>query len=185
MSAEISDSRLTTALIGAASGVLVTFLTAWVAVRHYQREQAHHEEKLLNALFGELANILEHYAYAVNELPLSADDPHTLRMRLQWSRFGNLRSTEEIDKYGFLKAGDIRLLLQLNLRIRNTDLLLDSMVSDLSTATELGLKAIRERMRYAIATSTALLKQLVAAQPVLAEVLSEIKAQLPLPEGSL
>ena len=170
---------LVAALIGFSSTVVVTLIAAWAGYKRYLRERDHQREALLNALFGELANIFEHYSYAVVELSkctLSGSDE--LRIHLEWSMYGTLHSTQEISRYGFLSAADIRLLLQLGLRVRNNDqlirILLERRLASISDD-----RSLRSRMRYTLDTTRQLLDRLVKKRPKLESILIEIKKDLP------
>jgi hypothetical protein len=79
-------------LVGAAGALAV----AWIGYKRYLGEQADQQETLLNALFGELANIYEHYSYAASELPTDTSDAKELRLRLNWSKYGDMQSTQTI-----------------------------------------------------------------------------------------
>ena len=67
------------------SAVILAFITAIFAYWRYTREQQHHRNTLLNALFGELANIYEHYTYNAFELPCNVENNNELKKRLSWS----------------------------------------------------------------------------------------------------
>ncbi len=172
-------NQIVPALIGAASALLVTLVAAWVGYRRYLHERAHDQETLLNALFGELANIYEHYTYAAHELPTDTSDAKELRLRLQWSMYGGLQSTQQVSRYGFLNAADIRLLLQLGLRIRNSDRFLELLLADLSAVKRHDLSSATVRMRYVINTTHQLIHRLVSKRPRLQKILLEIENDLP------
>jgi hypothetical protein len=171
-------SSLASALIGAGGALIVALVVAYIGYKRYLHERAHQQETLLNALFGELANIYEHYSYAKNELPTSTSDAKELRLRLQWSKYGKLQSTENIDQYGFLSASDIRLFLQLGLRIRNNDVLLDLLLADIPAMTQDDLASANKRMDYPIETTRDLINRLVEKRPGLRNVLIVIEKDL-------
>lgn len=151
-------NQIVPALIGAASALLVTLVAAWVGYRRYLHERAHDQETLLNALFGEAKE---------------------LRLRLQWSMYGGLQSTQQVSRYGFLNAADIRLLLQLGLRIRNSDRFLELLLADLSAVKRHDLSSATVRMRYVINTTHQLIHRLVSKRPRLQKILLEIENDLP------
>jgi len=175
-------TSLEPALIGAVGALIVALVVAYIGYRRYLRERAHQQETLLNALFGELASIYEHYSYAKYEFPTNMSDARELRLRLQWSKYGKLQSTENVGQYGFLSASDIRLFLQLGLRIRNNDVLLDLLLADISAITQNDLGSAKKRMNYPIETTRDLINRLVEKRPGLRNVLIAIEKDLPITE---
>jgi len=169
------------ALIGAASGLAVTLVAGYLAVRRYLRERGDEQKTLLNALAGELANLHEHYTYASRELPPDATDLQEIRLRLQWSIYGPLHSSQDVSRYGFLTVEDIGLLLQLSLRIRNTDILLQLMLEDPSNITPEEIDYAADRMEYAIRTTGELLRRLERNHPRLKTILNALERDLRLP----
>lgn len=179
MPAEIQVAPLAPALIGAASALLVTMIAAGIGYWRFLREQAHEQETFLNALFGELANLYEHYSYAAHELPTGTSDKRELRLRLQWSMYGNVQATQNVTQYGFLSAGDIRLLLQLGLRIRNNDCFFEMLLANITAVGHDDLSTAKRRMQYAINTTCELIYRLVSNRPRLEKVLRAIENDLP------
>ena len=172
-------SSLVPALIGATSALAVACVAAWLGYKRYLQEQKHKQDALLNALFGELANMYEHYTYALYELPEVSTPPNLLKRRFLWSKYGDVRSARDVSEYGFLQAGDIRLLLQLTLRVRNTDLYLDSLLSELPRISSSSLGSLGGRMEYAIITIREVLERLVSTRPQLEEILKSLEHDLP------
>lgn len=168
------------AAVAFASALLVAAGTAVFAYFRYVREQEHQRRTLLNALFAELANILEHYTYAAAELPTDAADVFELKKRLRWSKYCGVRSASDVGKMGFLDVSSIKALLQLELRIRNDAILLDQLIEDVSRATPSRLRGIRTRMAYRVVDAGWLLDRLVDSRPALAQTLSDLKRQLPI-----
>jgi hypothetical protein len=166
-------------LIGAASGLLVSCLVALFGYRAYVRQRRHEQEALLSALFGELANLYEHCIYVAYELPSADSDPNLLKRRLQWGKYGSFRFANDVTRYGFLNASDIRLLLQLSLRVRNTDQLFDLFLVDLTKVTQGDLSYSVQRLKYTIATAEGLMSRLVERRPKLASIVDSIKKDLP------
>lgn len=167
------------ALIAFASALLVAACTALFAYYRYVREQEHQRRTLLNALFAELANILEHYTYAAAEFPIDPGDTFELKKRLLWSKYGAVRSANDVGKMGFLDAPSIRALLQLELRIRNDAILLDLLNEDALSVTAPRLRAVKARLVLRVTDAGGLLNQLVARRPVLKQALAEAKNELP------
>ena len=161
--------------------ILVTLLAAVLAYWRYTVEIGHQRDALLNALFGELGNLLEHYTYANSELP-TAGSPE-LTKRLRWSAYGELYFTKDLSRYGFLDAGDIQELLQLGLRVRNTDHLCRMYLASLETPgqespSQADLDTLKRRMRYAINSANGLLTVLVDKKPKLQQTLNSMRDQL-------
>jgi hypothetical protein len=109
--------------------------------------------------------------HAKYEFPINTSDAKELRLRLQWSKYGKLQSTENVDQYGFLSASDIRLFLQLGLRIRNNDVLLDLLLADIPAVTQNDLASAKKRMNYPIETTRDLINRLVEKRPGLRNLL--------------
>lgn len=168
------------AAIAFASALLIAAFTAMFAYVRYIREQEHQRRTLLNALFAELANILEHCAYAAAELPTDPMETSELKKRLQWSKYGSLRSASDVTRMGFLDASSIKALLQLELRLRNDGLLLDQMLKDLVEITEPNLWDMRGRLVRRVADVSWLLNQLVTKRPELKSTLKNIEKELPI-----
>lgn len=167
------------ALAAFATAVVAALLTAVFAFWRYIAEQRHQRRTLLNALFAELANIVEHYTYAQIELPHSVDDKFELKKRLKWSTFGALRSTNDIGKLGFLDATNIKSLLQLELLIRNDNSLLTQLADDETGRTPLQMKELRARLAARASSAAGLLTDLVAKKTELAPALERLKSELP------
>lgn len=167
------------AVIALISALLVAGLTAVFAYIRYVREQEHQRRTLLNALFAELANILEHYTYAAAEFPTDATDDFELKKRLRWSKYGAVRSANDIGKMGFLDASNIKAFLQLELRIRNDAIVLDQLIENVSAATPPRLQDVKARLRYRADDAGWLLQQLIARRPALSKTLADVKKELP------
>jgi len=76
---------------------------------------------------------------------------------------------------------DIGLLLQLSLRIRNTDILLQLMLEDPSNITPEEIDYAADRMEYAIRTTGELLRRLERNHPRLKTILNALERDLRLP----
>jgi hypothetical protein len=167
------------ALLAFASALLIAACTALFAYIRYAREQEHQRRTLLNALFAELANILEHYTYAAAEFPTDSADVFELKKRLRWSKYGVVRSANDIGKMGFLDASSIKALLQLELRIRNDAILLDQLLEDAPSATPPRLRSVKARLEARVADAGWLLNQLVAKRSALKQALADLTRDLP------
>ncbi len=164
------------------SALVVAFFTAIFAYRRYIHEQKQQGKMILNSLFGELSNIVEHYCYAAFELPKDCSDIPEMKMRLRWSMYGKLRSTNDVTRFGFLDASDIRALLQLELRIRNDNILLEQCVEQLldppNSISEKQIDFVRNRLASRIEDAMRLLNRLFREQPQLKEVFNDMKDEI-------
>jgi predicted nuclease with TOPRIM domain len=166
------------------NALLIALVVAGIGYWRYRKELAEIRTVLINALFGELANLYEHYSYALNELPRSNSDIGELKKRFKWSKYGELHSTREISRLGFLSVTDIQLLLQLGLRIRNTDQLLDILSESIiaegsNSVTANDLSSVAGRMKYIIRTTQQLMRGLIKKNPDLEEIMKEIENHFP------
>jgi hypothetical protein len=138
----------------------ITLLGAWLAYKRYLKDKEDKKDLIINAVFGDLANLIEHYSYAKNELFLILKSPQEQITRIRMSQFGVLRSIEKIELLGNLNSSQIRALLQINLRVRNTDQLLQDMLKiDKITAND--LERIQNRMSYCAKSANILLKTMI------------------------
>jgi hypothetical protein len=133
----------------------------------------------LNALFGELANLYEHYSYVSAELPAPGAPESVLQQRFQMSRYGALRTLEDVTRFGFLAPNDVRLVMQLGLRVRNADELLNMLLSRLGSITAQDITSVRLRANYIVSTVTALMDRLMEGRPRLAKVAEAIRRDVP------
>lgn len=163
--------------------VFATAFAAFVAYLRYRAEQRHQQDVFLNALFGELTSLYEHYHYAGAGLPRDNSSIPELSVLLRYSLYGELRSVEDVTRCGFLTANDIRLLLQLGLRVRNNDVLVRLLLEDPDLATQPRLLELRRRMAFTIETTRHLIARLCEWRPALKEVLDKIEPDLPWPVG--
>lgn len=167
------------ALLALVAALIVALATAVFAYVRYVREQEHQRRTLLNALFAELANVVEHYTYAALELRVDARDGFEIRKRLKWSKYGPLRAANDIGKLGFLNASSVEALLQLELRIRNDGLLLDQLLEERTVPPREQLAEASARLRARAGDAAALLDELVASRPELLPALAAMKGRLP------
>jgi uncharacterized protein YneF (UPF0154 family) len=148
-------------------------LTAWFALKKYQKELNDKREVIVNAVFGDLANVIEHYTYAKNEIILLLSSENEKVIRLKFSQFGALKSVEKVQELGNLTPKQIRLLLQINLRIRNTDLLLESLLNISLTKKE--VEQLNQRMNYCINTASEIIGDIVSTRKKLRNEWKEIQ----------
>ncbi len=181
---ELDSTTLVTAVVAAATALLVTYIAAWLGYRQYRKQKTHREAGLVSALFGELANMLEHYTYAEVELPRDPADTAELKKRLLWSKFGALTCAQNFTQFGFLAARDIRLLLQINLRVRNTDTLCDHFLDQLSNTSSGDLEGLRNRMRYVVESTQELMRSVADQSEDLEGIYSEVRKDMPGLTGS-
>lgn len=178
--AQSSASPLAPALIGAASALVVAVLTAFLGYFRYMREKSAKEEHFLNCLFGELTNVYQHYMFAQYEFPLVRMEQGKESVRLRFSKYGDVHWKEKLDSYGFLDASDIRLLLQLGLRIRNNDIVLDSLLerSDFPVS-ENDIESFANRASYVASTAEELMNTIIEKRPALSNIKDAIERDLP------
>lgn len=165
------------AVIAASASVVVLGLTAFVTQVRYLYEKAREQETLLNALFGEMANVCEHYMYVGAEAGRYAQDELVLRLKL--AHYGDVFALEELSRYGFLDAADLRLLLQLSLRIRNSDTTLDHLIKSAKAGKQVDHQKICERADLVVATANHLMKILVSKRRRLRKIYANLKSKSP------
>ncbi len=153
-------------LVAAACGALAGGIVAWL-IEFWRRRRD--SASLLRTLYAELLHIREHYGYAVKELPATtleaADDPVAWRCSLIWAKYGELGSVSDFQRYGFVDAQEIQFLLQISLRIRNTDSLLDLLLENPGDVTISHIRRLAARMLYVIRSTDQLLHHLVKKRP--------------------
>lgn len=164
-------------MLAALGPIVVVLLTGALAYWQYRRQSNDQRETTVRAVFGDLANAFEHYTYSRYEVPRSKDLEELL-IRLRWSQFGEVKSAKGIEKLGNLRAGEIRLLLQLVLRIRNTDQMLDHFLSQERPLTSGELDMTRERMTYCLRTAFQVMHSIALDRPELRVAADQLKKQL-------
>ena len=158
--------------------VLLVLLGGWLAIRKYLKEKNDKKELLVNVVFGDLTNILEHYIYAKNEIYLLQESEQEKTIRLRFSQFGKMVSLEKLDGLGNLSTNEIRELLQLNLRIRNTDLILQDMLDTNKKILDSDIARLKSRMSYCAKTALNLLESISKQRKELKNDFKIIKTRL-------
>lgn len=148
--------------------LIAVILAAWFVYKKYLKENNDKKELIVNAVFGDLTNVIEHYTYARNEIHLVLLSEQEKNIRLRYSQFGSLRSIEKIDQLGNLSSLQIRLILQLDLRIRNTDLLLNDLLNN-NNLTNTDIERLKNRMDYCIFTANEIVDSIVINRSELRE----------------
>lgn len=143
--------------------ISAAFVAALVAVGTIVWQRRTDVVTTRNALFAELRHIRQHYRYAGLEMPKSLQDRRELEKRLKWSRFGELHSVKDLGRFAILGAKEMQLLLQVSSRIRNTDQLIDMLLSEHSVITEDDLEEVIRRTEY-ISRSAELLVEFMKEQ---------------------
>ena len=121
-------------IVAGAFGIVGVFLGAVLASASNfgfkSWELRSHQRSLTTVLVGELINIRQHYFYVENELPESLSSiPDAIALKM--SRYDKLVfSGKDIADLGFLTDNDITDLMQLSLRVRNTDLYIDALLRE-------------------------------------------------------
>lgn len=149
--------------------VFVTLVAAALAYWRYTVERRHKQRAFVNSLFGELGSLLEHYTYASAELV--SDEVKIIKRRLAWSKYERLQFADDVSRFGFLSASEIQKLLQLYLRVRNSDLLCSALLAEIQETNNIPagkeLSELRGKMSYIKSTARVLLKALVEKEPKL------------------
>ncbi len=125
------------------------------------RKNERSKKQLINSLFGELLHVLQHYGYSeksIENRELTYDEIESLKRNLLFKKYGEFSSSKDFDKYGFLTSEEIKNLLQLSFRIRNTDSLIDQVLSSDNKITTEQFNEILERAHYIIASTQHLLR---------------------------
>lgn len=126
---------------------IAALIAAIAALGTFMWQRRRDVETLRNALFAELRHIRQHYGYAGPELP-PLQRKRELEKRLKWSKFGEVSTVKDLGRYAILGAKEMQLLLQISLRIRNTDQLLDMLLEDPAAVTDVDLEELLARMEY-------------------------------------
>lgn len=124
---------------------------AWLSTLYFQyRLELAQQKRLLTVIFGELLNIRRHYAYAGSELP-DRFETRSDWLPLEMSVYGDLSfNKDDLSRLGFLQDRDIADLIQLSLKIRNTDLCVEMLLEQLreKKGEFLDVEYLRNRMDY-------------------------------------
>lgn len=158
--------------------ILLGAALAWLSTFYFQYQKDRGEQKrLLTVIFGELLNIRRHYAYSSNEVP-TAITARDEMLPVEMSTYGDLSFTKsDLTRLGFLNNQDIADLIQLSLKIRNTDLALkhalDHFSSDMNTPFD--MQYAKSRMRYVSSVVDRIIKALVERNPNLKDITPDIE----------
>ena len=137
--------------------IIAAIIAAIVALGTFIWQRKRDVETLRNSLFAELRHIRQHYGFAGPEVP-SLNQRRELEKRLKWSKFGEVTTVKDLSRYAILGAKEMQLLLQISLRIRNTDQLIDMLLEDPASITDADLGELLSRMDYLRASSGALIE---------------------------
>lgn len=158
--------------------ILLGAALAWLSTSYFQYQKDRGEQKrLLTVIFGELLKIRRHYAYSSNDVPASMTERGDM-LPVEMSMYGDLLFTKsDLTRLGFLTNQDVADLIQLSLKIRNTDLALkhalDHFSSDMKTPFD--MKAAKIRMRYVSSVVDRIIKVLVERNPNLNNITPDIE----------
>jgi len=153
-------------------------LAGYIAYWRYRIEQNDKRETAVAFIFDELLNIYEHYTYVAYETSnnlFNADD-HVLYMRM--SKAGPLSSATATSELGNLSAEQINELLQLNVRIRNTDLILDRAIESDKKLTKEMKETILDRTILCKTTAENLINSISESREKLGHMFVELKSRL-------
>lgn len=168
------------ALVAFVSALVIALITAIFAYFRYVREQEHQRKTILNALFAELANILQHCTFAAYELPSNSTSPFDLEKRLRWAKHGMLRSANDVTKLGFLSASNVCALLQLELSMRNDNSYLDQLIPLAGLHSSEHISIAQRRLLQRAHQASELLGSLVDSNPRLRAPFAALKNELPI-----
>ena len=160
-------------LVAAACGAVAGGGVAWGLELWRRRRDS---SALMNALYGELVHIFEHYGYAGAELPIPESttfEDIELRKALMWAKYGDVFSVSDLQRYGFLGPAEILQVLQISFRVRNTDSLIELLLGDLAKVTSGQLFSLRDRMHHIRESARQLAKFLLDHNPQLSGKISE------------
>lgn len=155
----------------------VVFIGAWFAFKRYLKEKKDEKELIVNAVFGDLTNVIQHYVYAERELHLLLKSESEKMIRLRFSQFGKMMSIENLNQLGNLSAMEIREILQLNLRIRNTDLILEDLQKN-DKISDFDIQRLKMRMELCKNTANSLIESITMNRKELKQDFAIIKRRL-------
>jgi len=114
-------------------GVLIGGFITWYSNRHFLlRSKDATERETSRLLLGELSRVIAHYRFVQMELP-DAENRYEPELRMKLARYGSLRTVDDgILRLGYLSDQTIEKLLDLNMRIRNADLVADALATRFS-----------------------------------------------------
>ncbi len=161
-------------------GIFLGAVLAWASTFYFQhRKERAVQKRLLTVLFGELLNIRQHYLFAFGEIPISVSSRKDI-LALKMSLYGNLAfSKNDISNLGFLNDQDITDLMQLNLKIRNTDNSIEFALDGFPNieTTEMHIESemtnIKYRIKYVQVVSERVTQAIVKRHPELLKLLPE------------
>ena len=129
--------------------LLAGLIAAAVTLGTFIWQRRKDKKTLRNALFAELRHIRQHYGYAGPELRRDCKTPK-LTKRLKWAKLGEVITVKDLSRYAILGAGEMQQLLQISLRVRNTDLLIDMLLGNVATIADEDVDEVCERMDYVV-----------------------------------
>lgn len=140
-----------------ASGVIAAFIALLGNRLLESKKNKRNEKQLINSLFGELLHVLQHYGYSELSIHDGSLTSEEMRRKLIFKKYGKFSSSKDFDKYGFLTSEEIKNLLQLSFRIRNTDSLIDQILDKSEKITTAQFNETLERAHFIIASTQHLL----------------------------
>jgi len=158
--------------------ILLGAALAWLSTSYFQYQKDRGEQKrLLTVIFGELLNIRRHYAYSSAEVP-PVIHVQSDKITVEMSMYGELTFTKsDLTRLGFLTNQDIADLIQLSLKIRNTDIALKYALEHFSSdpETPFDMTYAKNRMSYVSSVVDRIIKALVARNSNLKDITPEIR----------
>lgn len=154
-----------TLAIGAIIGAIIAFFGNRL-LEDYRKKN--NEKILMNSLFGELLHVFQHFNYStdkIKEKGLTPDEIKYIKKVLLFTKYGKFISGKHFDRYGFLSEVEIKNLLQLSLRIRNSDYLIDLILDKSNTLTPEQYNEIAERANFICKSTQHLLSYIISKNP--------------------
>ena len=134
LQALLINATVITALVGA--------IAAGAKIWHASSER---RRLAMNALFAELAHVTRHYAISAAELYNPANTESVIR-RLRWAKYGAVSGSSNLKELAILGPQQMAEFLQLSFVIRNTDILVDELLTTGTVPTHSQIGALTDRM---------------------------------------
>jgi hypothetical protein len=159
--------------------VIQTVLSEWIKRQIVSNAE---NRAALDALMGELLDIAEHYYYVEIETIDPSDGLQ--RAKLLMKKYGSLRYIAgDSAKYSFLPVGTLTFLMQLEKRVRNTDLVIEELLADKASGKDqlaISSKYLKKRAEYVQSCANHvidyLMKNSCSTQRLYAQIVQERRA---------
>ncbi|MBD9443112.1 hypothetical protein [Pseudomonas sp. PDM04] len=132
----LTSATLLAALVGGIFGGLKLWL-----------EDSRRKAATQAALFAELVHIQRHYDITAQELGNPSNNA-PIRRQLRWALYGNSIGAANIKENAILGANEMARFLQLAFFIRNTDILINELLTDQEDPPTAQLTILADRLRF-------------------------------------